>query len=175
MGAVIYHTGGVFIQNGWLRFLGSGHPRFKRSITQWNRERTRTSEGKDIGFWLFADDVLGGFFALDGGALGPGRGQVYYFAPDNLTWLPMSGMGYSQFLEWSLGSNLIIFYKHLLWDGWEKEVSSLNGDQGLSIYPPLWTVEGKNIPKASRRPCPIAELYSLHLMELPRQLQGEQD
>ena len=27
MGAVAYETGGVLVDDGWLRFLGSGHPR----------------------------------------------------------------------------------------------------------------------------------------------------
>lgn len=71
MGAVVYESGGLLIDHGWLRVLGSGHPRLSRSLPAWN-------EGRSAGFLLIADDVLGGFFALNGGALGPDAGQVYY-------------------------------------------------------------------------------------------------
>ena len=27
MGAVIYHSGGILVDHGWIRILGSGHPR----------------------------------------------------------------------------------------------------------------------------------------------------
>ncbi|MES4793482.1 MAG: hypothetical protein C4321_11330, partial [Chloroflexota bacterium] len=33
---------------------------------------------------LVDDDVLGGVFALDGGGLESGRGDLFYFAPDTL-------------------------------------------------------------------------------------------
>jgi hypothetical protein len=34
MGAVAYETGGVLVDDGWLRFLGSGHPcRFTKPST----------------------------------------------------------------------------------------------------------------------------------------------
>src|SRR5689334_10661662 len=36
MGAIIYETGGVLVDRGWLRFLGSGHPRLARTLPGWN-------------------------------------------------------------------------------------------------------------------------------------------
>jgi hypothetical protein len=172
MGAVIFNTGGILIDKGWLRLLGSGHPRLPRSISEWNKGRSRTSEGQSLGFWLIGDDVIGGFFALDGGAFGKAKGEVFYFAPDTLQWEPMNGMGYSEFLVWSLGPSLSRFYQSTRWEGWETETSALNGDQAFSIYPFLCSHEGKDIGSNSRKPCSVAEVFSFNTVELPRQLEG---
>jgi hypothetical protein len=175
MGAIVYHSGGLLIDHGWLRFLGSGHSKLPRSMPAWNQGCATTSEGKAPGFWLVADDVVGGFFALDGGALGSGRGQVFYFAPDSLRWEPMNGMSYTDFLRWSLGGDVARFYQSMRWSGWESEVPSLRGDQAFSFYPPLCAAEGKDIAKCSREACPIAEIFSFNLFELPKQLQSHSE
>src|SRR4051812_31746432 len=62
MGAVVYETGGILVDGGWLRILGSGHPRLGRTLPAWNL-------GRGAGFYLVADDAIGGFFAINGGAL----------------------------------------------------------------------------------------------------------
>src|SRR5687767_12930937 len=36
LGAVVYETGGLLIDHGWLRVLGSGHPRLPRTLPGWN-------------------------------------------------------------------------------------------------------------------------------------------
>ena len=41
MGAVIFETGGILIDEGWLRILGSGHPRLPRSLPDWNKPNPR--------------------------------------------------------------------------------------------------------------------------------------
>ena len=174
-GAVVYHTGGMLIDRGWLRILGSGHPKLPRPMHEWNRGRSSDTAGKSLGFWLIADDVVGGFFALNGGAFGPGGGEVFYFAPDTLQWEPMNGMNYSQFLVWVFSEAFARFYAHLRWPGWESEDSSVRGDQAFSIYPYLWTKEGKDVAKCSRRPCPIEEIYAANVLEFPRQLQSLSD
>jgi hypothetical protein len=170
LGAVVYHTGGILIDSGWLRLLGSRHSRLPRSLPVWNRGRSITAEGRSLGFLLIADDVVGGFYALNGGAFGASTGEVFYFAPDTLRWEPMNNMGYSGFLLWALSPSLKCFYEGMYWNGWESEVSALAGDQAFSIYPPLWTSEGKSVAQCSRNPCPIAEIYSLNVIEFPKQL-----
>ncbi len=164
MGAVVYYTGGILIDHGWLRFLASGHPKLPRSMPAWNRARTPVHEGKPPGFWLIADDVIGGFYALNGGSLGPDPGNVYYFAPESLRWEQLN-MSYSELLLWALGPNLSLFYEALRWPGWQDEVSSVRGDQALSIYPPLWTAEGKNISTCSRKPCSVSEIFAFNVQE----------
>jgi hypothetical protein len=170
MGAVIYNTGGILIDSGWLRVLGSGHPKFRRTLPSWNRDCAAAFEGKPAKFLLIADDVVGGFFAVNGGAFPGALGGVSYFAPDALRWEALGGMTYSQFLAWSVSSAIKEFYQNMYWGGWELEIATLSGDEALSIYPPLWTAEGKNIVACSRRSCPISEIFSLNVNELPKQL-----
>src|SRR4029079_17681014 len=72
LGALAYETGGLLIDDGWLRCLGSGHPRLTRTLPAWNA-------GRSQGFYLVGDDAAGGFFALDGGAFGSGNHSVHYW------------------------------------------------------------------------------------------------
>ncbi len=91
--------------HGWLRFLGSGHPNLERTLSGWNR-------GRSDGLYLVADDAVGGFFALNGGAFGNDTHNVYYWPPDGLEWEPL-GMGLTDFFRWSLTSRLADFYQDL--------------------------------------------------------------
>jgi hypothetical protein len=164
MGAIALHAAGILIDNGWLRVLGAGgHPRFERSLPTWN-------EGRSEGFYLVADDVLGGAFALNGGALGEDLGKVYYFSPDLLQWEPCD-LGYSQFLVWAMSSdNLAEFYASLRWDDWAAEVNQVTADQAINIYPPLF---GKGLPSEERsyRPVSVSEQYAFQI-DMQRQLNG---
>jgi Protein of unknown function DUF2625 len=164
MGAIAYQTAGLLVDSGWLRILGAGgHPRFRRSLPGWNESR-----GK--GFYLVADDAVGGSFALNGGALGAERGKVYYYAPDALRWEPCD-LGYSQFLVWAMTDRLEQFYASLRWEGWQPEVRRLTGDQAMSIYPFLFT-KGPPLQERSRCPVPVSEQYGLQL-DIQRQLDGQ--
>lgn len=130
------------------------------------------NKGKQEGILLVADDVLGGFFAVNGGAFGPTTlGKIYYFAPDNLDWEALD-FGYSDFLFFCFSGNLANFYDGQRWQEWHKEVSQLNGSQGISCVPFLFTKEGKDLNKVSRKPVPIEELWQLH-NDLRRQLNGK--
>lgn len=152
MGAVVYETGGILVDNGWLRILGSGSSALNRDLMSWN-------EDKQNGLLLIADDALGGFFALNGGAFGQASlGKIYYLAPENLEWEPMD-KGYSDFLVFCFSGNLNKFYDKMRWKGWQQEVAKLNGSQGIGFYPFLFTEEGKNLSKALRKPVPIRELW----------------
>jgi len=154
MGAIAYETGCILIDDGWLRFLGSGHPRMTRDIVSWNA-------GRSDGYLLVADDMAGGFFAINGGALGDDVGKMYYWAPDTLRWEAL-GKGYSHFLCWALSDRLAMFYEDLRWDGWRKDARAVSGDQCFNFYPFLWTKAG-SIGERSRRPIAIAEQYSFNV------------
>jgi len=169
LGAIVYHTGGILVDHGWVRILGSGHPRLPRSVMGWNRGRTVDYTGYARGHMLIADDVVGGFFALNGGAFGADAGNVYYFAPDTLRWEPM-GMGYTAFLQFCLGGDLAGFYSTSRWLGWDLEAATIGGDQALSLHPPMWTAEGKDVSKAHRKPAPVEEIYGLNVEHFPKQL-----
>jgi Protein of unknown function DUF2625 len=160
LGAVAYETGGIIIQNGWLRIVGSGHPRLPRRIDQWNA-------GRSDGLYLVADDAAGGFFALNGGALGTDRGQVYYWAPDDLDWLDLE-MGYTEFLQFCLTERTNDFYEDLRWPSWEADSAALSGDRCFSFYPFLWTKEG-SVTGSHRSTIPVSEAYDLKV-DIVRQL-----
>ena len=169
MGAIIYETGGILIDGGWIRLLGSGCERLDRGMFQWNKGKTFENYGEPPAFLLVADDILGGLFAINGGAFGQeGLGQMYYLAPDTLSWEPMN-CGYSEFVSWTLGGDIHMFYKPFYWDGWQEEVSKLNGNQVFSFFPFLYTKEGQQIEKVSRKVVSMEESYRL-TMDMQRQL-----
>jgi hypothetical protein len=110
---------------------------------------------------LIADDVVGGFFALDGGRFGGHKHTVWYFAPDALQWEDME-CGYSQFLCWCFSGKLDVFYETWRWPGWEAEVSQVGGDQALHIYPPLFA-EGPSVGQRHRASVPIMEVFRMNV------------
>jgi hypothetical protein len=158
MGAIAYETGGILVDGGWLRFLGSGHPRLNRTLPGWNEGRTK-------GFYLVADDAVGGFFAINGGALGSDVKNMYYWAPDSLDWEPMN-IGFSDFFVWSLSERLAQFYGALRWPTWRADTAQLSGDRCFSFFPELWTKEG-SITTSYREDVPTQEAYDLkfHLLQ----------
>ena len=169
MGAILYETGGILINKGWIRILGSGCERLDRGMFEWNKGKTFENYGEPPAYLLVADDILGGLFAINGGAFGQeGLGQMYYLAPDTLSWEPMN-CGYSEFVSWTLGGDIHMFYEPFYWDGWQEEVSKLNGNQVFSFFPFLWTKEGQQIEAVSRKVVPIEESYRL-TMDMQKQL-----
>jgi hypothetical protein len=160
MGAIVHETGGILVDGGWLRVLGSGHPRLARTLPEWN-------SGRSDGFYLVADDAVGGFFALNGGALGDDVNGLYYFAPDTLDWEGLQ-IGYSDFLRWVFSAKLDQFYEWIRWRGWESDVRTLHGDRCFAFYPFLFTKEGKG-GCGQRAEIPIEEAWGLQ-MDLRRQL-----
>ena len=169
MGAILYETGGILINGGWIRLLGSGCERLDRGMFRWNKGKTFEDYGQPPAFLLVADDILGGFFAINGGAFGQDDlGQIYYLAPDTLSWEPIN-CGYSEFVCWTLEGDIDLFYEPYYWKGWQEEVAKLNGNQVFSFFPFLWTKEGQQIEAVSRKVVPIEESYRL-TMDMQRQL-----
>jgi hypothetical protein len=162
MGAIVYETGGILVDHGWLRILGSGHSRLTRTLPGWNR-------GRSSGFYLVADDAVGGFFAVNGGALGTDPGNLYHFAPDSLKWEPL-GLGYSAFLQWAFSQKYTQFCIDLRWPGWESAIATLSGDRCVMTYPPLWTKESANSPQ--RFDVPVEETWRSQ-MDVAQQLNSK--
>jgi uncharacterized protein DUF2625 len=104
LGAIIYCTGGILIDDGWIRILGSGNPKLDRSLPDWNKGKAQDLNGRP-GFLLIADDVIGGFFAINGGAFGPDLGKVFYLAPDDLKW-ENQNMNYLEFIQFCFVGNM---------------------------------------------------------------------
>lgn len=82
MGAFVYGCGGIVIDGGWLRLLGSGCEQMKRGIYSFNLGKSFSEVGQMPSYLLVADDVLGGFFVVNGGAFGGKVGNVFYCVPD---------------------------------------------------------------------------------------------
>jgi hypothetical protein len=159
MGALAYSTGGLLVDGGWMRVLGAGCARLPRSIAGWN--------GRLPGAMLVGDDAIGGFFAVNGGALNGASGHVHYFAPDTLAWESMN-IGYSDWLRWICAGDVATYYAKSKWTSWRDEVANLSGDSAFSFYPPLFT-KADSIDDRSRRVVPLAELWNFH-NEVAKQL-----
>ena len=168
MGAIVYHTGGLLIDDGWIRILGSGNAKFNRTLPDWNKGKSFNDFGETAPFLLVADDAIGGFYLLNGGGLGSDVGKMYYFSPDNLEYEQLD-ITYSEFLGFCFDNDLDKFYQGNRWNGWRAEVSKLKGDEVFNFYPFLWTAEGNDINKNSRKIISVQEQYGLNL-DLRKQL-----
>ena len=91
LGAIILHSGGLLIDHGWIRLLGSGHPRLPRALPDWNFACGMAESTTPPPWVLVADDVLGGFFAMNGGRFGSAGHTIWYFATDSLEWEDTQG------------------------------------------------------------------------------------
>lgn len=169
MGAIVHQTGGLLIDHGWLRVLGSGSKRLPRTLPDWNAQLVGSRAGDPPPFLLIADDILGGFFAIDGGGLTGAPGKVHYFAPDSLEWQNLDS-SYSDFIRFLLSGELERFYQDSRWPAWRDEIADLPGDRGLCVYPFLWA-NGPVIAERSRRAVPLDELWILQ-QDTQRQMRG---
>lgn len=159
LGALARHSSGLLVDDGWLRILGGSSSDGLPGLDQ--------ASAPGQGLLIVAYDVLGGVFALDGGALGPGDGSVHHFSVDSLRWEDL-GLGHTAFVRAMLEGAGADFSDALRWPGWEAEVRQLAPAQGLDLYPPPFTAEGKDLSTVSRRPVPFPELLALHNEVLTR-------
>lgn len=162
MGAIIYETGGLLIDRGWIRVLGSGSAKITRSLPAWNKGKAYLEYGNPYSYLLIADDVLGGFFAINGGAFGKELGKIYYLAPDNLEWENLN-YTYPEFLMFCFKGNLDSFYEGYRWNNWQKDVAGLQGDKVFSFFPFLWSMDWKDINKVAREPITIGQQFAFTL------------
>jgi len=167
LGAIVGHCGALLVDHAWLRILGAG----AHDVPGVHEANPLTGEPPPL--LVVAWDVLGGQFAINGGELAAEPGEVCYWAPDTLDWMGL-GNGYGAFITWALSDQLPAFYASLRWPGWEREVTALRDDQGLSIYPPPFTTQGHDLGRSTRAPVAIAELH-VYLADAARQLRDIPD
>ena len=165
MGAIIYCTGGILIEDGWIRILGSGSALLNRSLPEWNKGKTFNEYCEQPKFLLVADDVVGGFFAVNGGALGPEMGKIYYLAPDDLKWESLH-ITYTDFINFCFVGDMKLFYGDLGWPQCRGEVTKLTGNDAFYFYPFRWTKEGKDISNDKRTIVPVKEIYDLEISSM---------
>ncbi len=158
LGAIVLQTGGILIDDGWLKILGAGNKKICGDILTWNGFEGTKIKHRVEGALIVAYDVIGGFFAINGGAFSGPIKQMYYFAPEKLEWEEME-FGYTDFINWAINGDLLLFYKCFRWDGWKKDLLNLKSDQGFGFYPFLWTKEASDIDKVHRSNIPIEEIW----------------
>lgn len=162
MGGIAHRTGGLWVANGWIRVLGAGCAKLPRTLATWNglhQDRQRLP-----GALLFADDAVGGFFALNGGRFSGRAGSVYYFAPDSAEWMDLETT-YSDWLTWVCTGDIQLFYSDYPAEIWQAEAQKLNGADGILIDP-LPLLEGPPFDQRTRAIVPIEELWALYVERL---------
>ena len=133
-----------------------------RGPVNWNMGKSFINLGEPLSFVLIADDVVGGFFAINGGGISTeALGKVFYFNPRTLHWDNLE-VGYTDFLIFAFNGELNKFYSDLRWADWEKDMLNTNNDKAYSFYPFLYTEEGKDINNVKRIMVPIEEIWSLN-------------
>jgi hypothetical protein len=161
LGGLAYDTGGLLIDDGWLRLLGSGHAKLSRSLHEWNSPRT------DGAFYLVGDDLAGGFFAINGGAFGDDLGSVYYWPPDSLEWESLE-RGFTDFVAMFLTHTIENYYTDLRWSTWREDARSASSDQCFAFFPFLWTKEG-SVERSHRSVVPMSQMWDAKV-DIVRQL-----
>ncbi|MFF2145960.1 DUF2625 family protein [Kitasatospora sp. NPDC058190] len=169
LGALVLNTGGLLLDDGWVRVLGGG------SAVGGGLPSLGQVNGFPPAFdpaWhpaaglVVGHDALGGVFALNGhdpAAAGrPGLpGQMTYFAPDTLAWEAMD-MGHSMWVSWLLSGRLETFYDGLRWPDWREETAALAPTQGITVFPFPWSEEAHaDLAATSRRAAPMREVLGI--------------
>ena len=149
----------MLIDGGWIRVLGAGNVRLARTIAGWNGLPCDPGDAYLPGAMFVADDVLGGMYAIDVGALAAAaQGNVCYFAPGTLSWRD-TGLPYGDWLRHAIVDPDEAFSR---WDGWETDVGSLPGTHAFLLEPAPWK-PGPPFTDRSRRAVTMRELRDAQL------------
>ena len=143
-----------------MRLFGGEASENIESIRNWNQIGNDNNSVIDEAI-MIGYDVIGGFFAINSGAFNSDLWIIYYYAPDNLAWESLD-LHYTDFFHWCLNGDLKKFYESYYWDSYEKELLSVKAEQGFSLYPPLFTTEGKNTNLTSKKIISLKEIWLLN-------------
>jgi hypothetical protein len=163
LGALALHTGGLLVDDGWLRVLGGGGNGGLPSLAEING---LPGDEQPPSALVVGYDVLGRRFEVNGpnppAMDRPGTvGEVCYFGPDTLDWAGL-GVGHGAWLSWIAAGGTGEFYQSLRWPGWREEIRALPVSHGITVYPFLWSREAQqDLAGTTRRPAPMQELFSL--------------
>ncbi len=158
LGSILFNTSGITVDN-WIRIFGSESEE-NRGILSYNKISENGVASKIDKMLIVADDVVGGVFAMNAGKFSDGIGDVWYFAPDTLEWDSLE-MKYSEFISWVVMGNTDEFYCTLRWSKWKDDVSNVNFDEAILVYPFLWSNEVE-IEKADKKIVPVEELLNIN-------------
>ncbi|MCP4306260.1 MAG: DUF2625 family protein [bacterium] len=164
LGGLAINSGGVLVDHGWLRLLGSGHP----TMAGIHEANGLTGNAAPSGPLLVGYDAIGGRFVINDGTLSGEPGEMVFWAPDALAWEPL-GVGHSAFVQMMMTDRLGAFYEQSRWPGWESELAGVDGNHGIFLYPPLFSVEGRDTAASHKGTVPLSELFDFY-EESARQL-----
>jgi Protein of unknown function DUF2625 len=159
LGAIIYKTGGIVVDHGWIRIFGSGSVLLNRNIVDYSIDKGLTPGiDKPKGMAIIADDVLGGFYAINYGDLGVDINSVYYFGADGLSYERMN-MTYREFLVFCFNTKLDNWYDGYRWNNWQKEIPETNYNQSLDAKPRLYDPKFTDLETMPKNWMPVLQLY----------------
>lgn len=158
LATIIYHFAGMTI-NKCIRILGQGNDDIQSIIQINDVKNGKPTRLKN--FLIVATDIFGGLYAMNIEKIDGSIGQIFYFAPDSLEWEPLD-MKYSQFLFWAVNGNTDEFYSSMKWSNWESYADITGFDQGILIYPFLWSKEIE-IESAKKKIVPFIELINVNM------------
>lgn len=158
LGSIILNTAGIVIDN-WIRILGHDN-NTNRGILSYNSIGENGVATKIDKMLIVADDVIGGIFALNAGKFTERIGEVWYFAPDTLEWVPLE-MQYSELIAWIAHGNIDEFYSTIRWSTWKEDCKSVKFNEALLIYPFLWSNEIQ-LEKADKKIVIAEELLEIN-------------
>lgn len=158
LATIICNVSGITVDNT-IRILGQGNQNLN-SICKINAIKGGVPT-KIRDMLIVGTDVFGGIYAMNITEVNGTVGNIFYFAPDTLEWEAMD-MKYSQFLYWTVHGNTDEFYNSMRWNGWEKIAQATGFNEGILIYPFLWSKE-INIETASKNIVPFEELIGINI------------
>ena len=168
MGAVAHETGGLLIDDGWIRILGGAGTTMGGTLANWNGFGDKPVLRAMPGMTIIGHDGAGGVFALDRGALGRGGNTTWYLCPDTLRWIPLQ-RSYSHFLQWLCTGDVAGFGQRLRWDGWADDLAQAGPDRAFTASPARWTAEGRHPRRQNLRPVSTSSLF-LHQLDVAKHL-----
>ena len=155
LGCIIYNFEFLLVDN-WVRVIGRGNKE-KDGIIDFNSYFMKYEKN----MFVVATDVIGGIFAINQGKYCEDIGKVWYLAPDTLEWESLS-FEYSEFIAWLAQGNINEFYQSMRWKNWRDLAINVEIDQGILIYPFLWSDE-IIIQNATKKIVPFYELISINM------------
>ena len=148
------------IVSGYLRVHGSEIPQISEMVKKYH-------PGNKI---VVATDIWGGIFAIGNGDFSGDTSIMWYYAPETLQWESMD-ITYAEFIPWVFTPKFEEYHMSFMWKDMEEMLETLSADQGVLIYPFLWSKEC-NLMTATKKAVPMEELIALNA-DYEKKLYGE--
>ncbi|MDO5479580.1 MAG: DUF2625 family protein [Clostridia bacterium] len=156
LGSFLQHIDS-FVVNGYLRMTNGNINRAGNIATITGKIREQYGYEKIM---VIANDIWGGFFAINNGELSNNIEEIWYFSPDTLGW-ENTEKNYTEFLEWVCSGDVEYYYSEWMWDNMENEIKDFSNSDGIFTYPFLWADEYE-LTTAKRNRAPWFEITGIN-------------